>query len=70
MEKRLQQIEDEAEDCYLWKEERSFKEILFENKMSKLTEKLYRQMDESSRLDISIKHNLEELKHGNLLEES
>ncbi|MCC9293584.1 hypothetical protein LN736_01680 [Clostridium sp. WLY-B-L2] len=70
MEKKLQKTEDNFDKYCLNKENRSFKEIIFENKMSKLIDKLYNQMDESYRLDILIKHNLEEIEHGKFMGKS
>lgn len=59
MEKGIEQIED-----------KSFEEIMFENKMSKLIDKLYNQMDESYRLDILIKRNLEEIEYEKFMGKS
>ncbi|CAB1253653.1 conserved hypothetical protein [Clostridiaceae bacterium BL-3] len=70
MEKNLQQIEDNFDKYCLKEENKSFEEIMFENKMSKLIDKLYNQMDESYRLDILIKHNLEEIEHGKFMGKS
>jgi hypothetical protein len=69
MENRLQQIEDEQDKCCLTGKH-DFENIAFRNEIGRLTDKLYAQMRKSSKLDILIKYNLEELKHAKFMEES